>query len=107
MENPRLLKLKIEDKLETLEKIKDADLSYDALENPSTLLEHYKEELMFFEKGKRYFIRLIDKPRLFEEEEEDFEGLKDFYLNSYPALELNLMRIIGILEEKKAIKEKP
>lgn len=60
MDNLKLLRLNISDKLDDIEKLNNLSLSYDALENPNRLLEHYKEELKFFEEGKRSLARMID-----------------------------------------------
>ena len=100
MDNPRLLQHRIGHKLESLDKLKDADFSYDAFENPSKLLAHYKEELHFFEQGKQSLARMVDMPRICEEEEQAYEALREFYLVRYPELELNLRRVIQVLEKR-------
>lgn len=99
MDNPRVLKQKISEKLDELDKINFTDLSYDGFENPARLLKHHKEELRFFNKGKHYLARIIDKPKN-KKEQEDYEELREFYLTKYPGLELNLLRVINILENK-------
>jgi len=99
MDNLKLLKLHITDKLEELENLKSAKLSYDAFENPAKLLKHYKDELRFFEEGKNSLSRMIDRAKD-KEELAIYAELRNFYLNAYPELELNLLRIIGKLEEK-------
>lgn len=99
MDDPRVLKAQISEKLEELEKIKSKDLSYDGFENPVKLLKHYKGELRFFSEGKLALAKIIDKPKN-KKEKEDYGGLKEFYLKSYPELELNLLRVISILEKR-------
>jgi hypothetical protein len=99
MDNLKLLKLRLSDKLDELEKTKETQLRYDALENPTKALKHYKDKLVFFNEGKSSLARMIDKPKD-EDERADYEMLTDFYLTSYPELELNLLRIIHILEKK-------
>ena len=99
MDNPRLLKLRVNDKLDEIEKLKDNDLRYDALENPSKLLKHYQDELKFFEDGRRSLARMIDTDKN-TQEQEAFQELNEFYLNTYPKLELELLRVIQTLEKK-------
>jgi hypothetical protein len=100
MNNPRLLIDKINNKLDALKSLSDYDIYYDAIENPTKLLEHYEEELAFFQAGKEQLASMLDMKILFEEEQKAMDGLKSFYLEYYPGLELNLLRVICVLKER-------
>jgi len=99
VESLRLLRLRLKDKLDEIEKLSETRLNYDALENPAQLLKHYKNELRFFGEGKRSLARMMDSAKD-SKGQEDYEELRDFYQNAYPELEFNLLRIISVLEDK-------